>query len=245
MKAILLAAGYATRLYPLTNNKPKPLLEVAGKPIIEHIISKISQIREVDKIFVVTNDKFFKNFQQWLDDFSSDKQIKIVNDNTLSNEDRLGAIGDINFVIEKEKIDDDLLVVAGDNLFEFSLADVVKLFKTKKSPAIALYDVKSRELAKKYGIVTIDPANKIIRFVEKPEKPESTLSSTGVYLYPKDTLNMISSYLGEGGSQDKTGSFLEWLYKRKDIYCYISKERWYDIGSFEELERARNEYNGE
>jgi len=242
IKAIVLSAGYATRLYPLTKDKPKPLLEVAGKPIIEHIISKAEHIQEIDAIFVVTNNKFFLNFQRWANTVSCSKKIKVINDNTKSNEDRIGAIGDVKFAIEHENIEDDLLIVAGDNLFEFSLIDIVKLFKKKKNPVIALYDVKSYELAKKYGIVTVDTNKKVINFVEKPAKPESALSSTGVYLFPKDTLRYIFEYLGQGGSKDKTGSFLEWLYKRKDIYCYISKERWYDIGSFEELERARKEY---
>ncbi len=244
MKAIVLAAGYATRLYPLTKDNPKPLLEVGKKPIIEYIISKIEEIHDIDRIVIITNNKFFPNFDEWAKKYSCSKQIKVINDNTKSNEDRLGAIGDIKFVIDKEKIDDDILVIAGDNLFEFSLTKMVDLFKKKKSPVIALYDVQSKELAKKYGIVTTDSNNKIINFVEKPANPESTLASTGVYLFPKNTLKLISEYLANRGSQDKTGSFLEWLYKKKDIYCCTFKEKWYDIGSFEELERARKEYNG-
>lgn len=242
IKSIILCAGYATRLHPLTLDMPKPLLDIQGKPIIEHIISKIEEIDELDTIFIITNDRFFSKFEEWAHGFSCKKEIEIVNDNTNSNDDRLGAMGDIQFVIDNKKIDDDLMVIAGDNLFEFSLKDVMSLFKD--SPVIALYDVGSVELAKKYGIVTIDSSGKIINFVEKPAEPESTLSSTGVYLYPKDTVKMISEFLSEGGSQDKTGSFLEWLYKKKAVYCYTSKEKWYDIGSFEELERARSEYNG-
>ena len=244
IKVIILAAGYATRLYPLTKDKPKPLLEVAGKPIIEHIIAKLEEINELDEIFVVTNNKFFEHFKKWLNGFQSSKKIKIINDKTKSNEDRLGAIGDINFVIEQEKIDEELLVVAGDNLFELSLIDVVNLFKNKNSSVIALYDVKDIELAKKYGIVAIDKNNKIVHFEEKPEKPKSTLASTGIYLYTRDVLKDIKEYITEGYDSDKTGSFLEWFYKRKDIYCFVSKKRWHDIGSFEQLEESRKEFKG-
>ena len=122
MKAVVLAAGYATRLYPLTKDQPKPLLEVAGKPIAEHIIRKIEEVDEVDEIFIVTNNKFSEHFSKWVNSFSSSKKITVVNDQTMSNEDRLGSLGDIQFVIEKHNVEDDILVVAGDNLFEFSLA---------------------------------------------------------------------------------------------------------------------------
>jgi len=243
MKSIVLAAGYATRLYPLTLNKPKPLLEIAEKPMVEHILSKIEEVDDVDEIFIVTNDKFYNNFVEWLKGYSSNKKIKIVNDMTKSNEDRLGSIGDVSFVIEKEDINDDTLVIAGDNLFEFSLKDVVNVFKKRKTTVVALYDVNDFELAKKYGIVSIDKNNKIIDFKEKPKKPESTLASTGVYIYPRNILKFIVEYAGKGES-DKTGNFLEWLYKKKDIYCYISDKRWYDIGSFEQLEEAKKEFMG-
>ena len=238
MKSIVLAAGYATRLYPLTKNKPKPLLEIAEKPIMEHIISKIEEVDDVDEIFIVTNDKFYNTFIEWLKGYSSNKKIKIVNDMTKSNEDRLGSIGDVSFVIEKENINDDTLVIAGDNLFEFSLKGVVDVFNKRKTTTVALYDVKDIELAKKYGIVSVDKSNKIIDFKEKPEKPKSTLASTGVYIYPGNILKSIVEYAGKGES-DKTGNFLEWLYKKEDIYCYVSDKKWYDIGSLDQLEEAR------
>lgn len=241
MKSIILAAGYGTRLYPLTLNQPKPLLEVAEKPMVEHIISRIEGVDDVDEIFIVTNNKFYNHFVEWLKSYSSNKKIKIVNDMTKSNEDRLGSIGDVSFVIEKENINDDVLVIAGDNLFEFSLKDVVNVFKERKTTVVALYDVKDIELAKKYGIVSVDKSNKIIDFKEKPEKPESTLASTGVYIYPKNILKFIVEY-ADKGEADKTGNLLEELYKKEDIYCYVSDKRWYDIGSFEQLEEARENY---
>ena len=133
MKAIVLAAGYAIRLRPLTLNRPKPLLKVAEKPIIEHIINKLEELEIVDKIYIVTNDKFSQNFTDWVDNFDAKKSIEVVNDGTKSNEDRLGALGDVNYVIDIKKIDDDIIVIAGDNLFEFSLLDVVDIFRKRKS----------------------------------------------------------------------------------------------------------------
>ena len=242
MKSIILAAGYATRLYPLTKNKPKSLLMVGKKPIIEHIIDKLEEIEELDEIFIITNDKFFGHFEKWLKNFKFTKKIKIINDKTKSNDDRLGAIGDIEFAINREKINDNILVIAGDNLFEFSLIDIIELSKKKNSTVIALYDVKDKGLAKQYGIVAINENNKIIHFEEKPKKPKSTLASTGIYLFKRNTLKDIREYIKRGYNTDKTGFFLEWFYKREDVCCFVSKKRWYDIGSFEQLEEAKREY---
>jgi len=242
MKAILLAAGYATRLHPLTKNKPKPLLEVAGKPIVEHIIDKIIEITDIDRIYIVTNQKFTSNFEEWSKNHKSKISIEIINDKTTSNEDRLGAVGDVNFVIETKQPNEDILVVAGDNLFELSLVDLNNFFKEKNKTIIALYDVKDKELAKKYGIVAINENNKVTEFHEKPAEPKSTLASTGIYIFQKKTINLIKNYINEGNSPDKTGEFLEWLFKKEEVYGFVSKEHWYDIGSFEQLEEARKEF---
>ena len=241
MYAIILAAGYATRLYPLTENTPKPLLNVAGKPIIEHIIKKLEVINEVDKIYIVTNNKFEQHFKNWLDDFDAQKPIEIINDGTKSNEDRLGALGDVHYVISQKNIDNDVIVVAGDNLFELSLSDVFNLFKKKKSNVIVLHDVKNFELAKHYGIVEIEN-NIIVNFEEKPSVPKSTLVSTGIYLFPKKTLSLIKKYVAQGNNPDKTGSFIEWLYKREKVYSYATDKKWYDIGNTEQLEKANKYY---
>jgi glucose-1-phosphate thymidylyltransferase len=242
MKAIILGAGYATRLYPLTKDKPKPLLEVKGKPIIEHIIAKIAEIELVDEVLIVTNDKFFRHFLEWNSSFSSSKKITIVNDRTTSNEDRLGSLGDIRYVLENMHIGDDIMVIAGDNLFEFSLNPLIDLYSEKKGPIVALYDVGDPELAKLYGIVSIDSDSKIIDFQEKPDKPRSTLSSTGIYVYPKDTAEKLVSFTKDHDA-DKAGSFLEWLYKKQDIFCCVTQENWFDIGSLEQLEKARKEFS--
>jgi len=241
MKAIILAAGYATRLYPLTLNTPKPLLEVANKPIIEHILKKLEEI-SLKEIYVVTNAKFYGTFQQWLKHYNSNLKIKIVNDQTTSNEDRLGSLGDVKYVIDHEKVDDDILVIAGDNLFEFSLKEAYSMFKQKNKSVVALYDVKDYELAKQYGIVAIDKNNRMIDFEEKPPKPKSTLSSTGIYFYPRYVKDKLIEYVTKHGQNDKAGNFLEWLYKLDDVFCYVTKERWMDIGTLDQLEQARKEY---
>jgi len=243
MNAIILAAGYATRLYPLTENTPKPLLNVAGRPIIEHIIRKLEQIDSINNIHIITNDRFEQHFKKWLINFDSSKAIEIINDGTKSNEDRLGALGDIYYAINSKKLDSDILAIAGDNLFELSLIDVVNFFKKKNSNVIVLHDVKELELARHYGIVEVKE-NIVVNFEEKPNSPKSTLASTGIYLFPKKTIPLIQKYIAQGNNPDKTGSFIEWLHKRDTVYSYITDKRWYDIGSEDQLENANKHYRG-
>lgn len=241
MKAIILCAGYATRLYPLTLNKPKPLLEVAGEPIVNHIIKKLEEVKEINEIFIVTNAKFYGVFEDWRLSFNSSKKIKIINDNTTSNEDRLGSLGDVNFVLEKENVNESVMIVAGDNLFEFSLKNIVESYNKNKLSTIVLYDVQDKELAKQYGIVQVDDKGIIIDFKEKPSVPKSTLSSTGIYIYPYYVLLKISDFVNKFNNSDKAGNFLEKLHKEEQVYGYITKEKWFDIGSLEQLEKAQRE----
>lgn len=238
MKAIILAAGYATRLYPLTLNTPKPLLDISGKLMIEHILDKLYEIQELDGIFIVTNNKFYDKFNEWLKNYKTNISIKIINDKTSSNDDRLGAIGDINFVIKNENINNDLIIIAGDNLFELSLKEFMDFSKNKT--VIASYDVKDLELAKLYGILSIDDNNKIVNFLEKPQKPESTLVSTCIYLFQSEIIPLIDEYIQQGNSTDKPGHFIQWLYKRKDVYSFVTKKKWFDIGDHKQLEEVRN-----
>lgn len=242
MDAIILAAGYGTRLYPLTENTPKPLLSVAGKPIIEHIIKKLEEIGSINKIYIVTNDKFHQHFRKWLKNFESGKAIEVINDGTKSNEGRLGAFGDVHFVISSKNIDNDLIVVAGDNLFELSLMEVANFFRKRKSNVIVLHDVKDFELARHYGIVEIDSSNVVVHFEEKPVSPKSTLASTGIYLFPKKTIELIKKYIAQGNNPDKTGSFIEWLHKRDKVHSYVTDKKWYDIGSIGQLAKANKYY---
>lgn len=242
MKAIVLAAGYATRLYPLTLNKPKPLLKVAGKPLLEHILFRIEEVDNVDEIFIVTNDKFYPYFLRWLKSYKSNKKIKIINDGTKTNEERLGAVGDIHFVVADQKIDDDILVIGGDNLFEFSLDHLNSFFKEKKKSVVALYDVKDKELAKKYGVVELDETSKIIGFEEKPNKPKSTLASTACYIFSKSDLEELEKCILNGKKPDNLGDFIKFLSKRKHFYGFVFSERWFDIGSKEQLNKADKEF---
>jgi glucose-1-phosphate thymidylyltransferase len=240
IKALVLCAGYATRLYPLTLNQPKPLLEIAGKPMINYIIEKLELVEEINEIFIVTNNKFFNHFNEWNQTHNFKKQITIINDKTLSNEDRKGAIGDIHFVIKQQNIQEDLIVIGGDNLFEYDLREVVEFFKKKRATVTSLYDVKTIERAKLYGVVELDEKDKILDLVEKPEMPKSTLISTCVYIYPKKTLKRFDQYIEEGHPPDKTGSFLEWLHKIEPVYGYKFKGEWFDIGSRLELDMVKD-----
>ena len=244
MDAIILAAGYATRLYPLTENTPKPLLNVAGKPIIEHIIKKLNQISQLNKIYIVTNDKFWQHFKKWLNNFNAENPIEVINDGTKSNEDRLGALGDIHHTITIKNLGNDIIVVAGDNLFEMPLEDAFNFFKKKKSNVIVLHDVKDIELAKHYGIVEVKDGI-IVNFEEKPSSPKSTLASTGIYIFPKKTIPLIKKYIEQGNNPDKTGSFIEWLHKREQVHSFVTDRKWYDIGSIEQLEKANRYYKTE
>ncbi len=217
-------------------------MDIAGRPIIERIIKKIEKIDEVDEIFIVTNDKFYNHFNSWLTEFNSKKKVKIINDQTMSNEDRLGSLGDVNFVIEKENIKDSTLIIAGDNLFEFSLKEFAEEHKKHNKSAVALYDVKNKELAKLYGIVGINKENKMIEFEEKPTQPKSTLASTGVYIYPQHVLPMLQDFVKRHKNSDKAGNFLEWLHKKEHVYCYITDKKWFDIGTLDQLEKAKKEF---
>ena len=244
MEAIILAAGYATRLYPLTENIPKSLLKVANKKIIEHIISKLEEIDIVNDIYIVTNDKFSQQFTEWLKNFHSKKQIEIINDGTKNNEDRLGALGDINYVINLKNLDDDLIVIAGDNLFDLSLCEITNIFNEKNQNIIVLHDVKDLELAKHFGVVQIDGNKIVVNFEEKPIRPKSTLISTGIYFFPKKTLPLIKKYIDDGNNPDKSGNFIKWLYKKEDVFAYVTEREWYDIGSKDQLEKADKKFKG-
>lgn len=244
MKVIIPAAGYATRLYPLTMNKPKHLLEVKGKPIIEHIVKKLEELDRVDEIYIVTNDKFYSNFRSWVKKVDSNVPIKIFNDGTISNEDRLGQVGDIKFVIDKTKLNDDLFIISGDNLFNFSLKGVHDFHVNKNTNVNALYDIKSSEDASQLGVAAIDESSKIIGFQEKPKFPKSTLVSMGIYLFPKHKVELISKFLDEGNNPDKIGYFMEWLLHNDELYGYVYEEKWFDIGWPSSLEQARKEFKG-
>jgi len=241
MQALILAAGYATRLYPLTENTPKPLLKVGHKAIIEHILDQLEKVAGITQANVVTNDKFHLAFANWAKTIKSSLKIRIINDNTKNNEDRLGAVGDIQFVLEKENITDDLLVIAGDNLFGFDLADFVRFFENKNAPVVAFHDLKDKNKVKgKYGVGIVQ-GSKLINFEEKPLNPKSSLASTFCYLFPKNLLSRIGSYAKEG-KLDNGGDLIRWLVNTNEIHAFVFDEHWFDVGSFESLEEAQKVY---
>jgi glucose-1-phosphate thymidylyltransferase len=231
MKALVLAAGYATRLRPLTDTIPKQLLPVGGRPMVDWILDRIEET-SADEIHLVTNARFAADFERW----AEDKDVTVHNDGTTSNEDRLGAIGDIHFV----GLDDDLLVIAGDNLFDYSLADYEAYWLAKGGSCIAVLDVKDPELAKKYGIVDVDENDRVTNFVEKPENPPTTLCATATYLYRRDHAQLVGTYLDEGNPPDQPGNFVAWLHKREPVYAYRFAGEWYDIGDARQLLEADN-----
>src|SRR3989344_2204692 len=239
MKALILAAGYATRLYPLTINIPKPLLMVGPKPMIEHIIDRVMEIPSVDEIFIVTNDKFFTTFVEWSNGFAKRLPVKVLNDGTTTNDNRLGAVGDIEFVIKAEDIDDDFLVIAGDNLFDFSLAKIDGFFNEKKASLLAVYDLKDKSLlAKKFGVVELDKNHKVIGFEEKPAHPKTSLTATACYLLTRKDVKELSRCVQEI-HPDNLGDFIKWLSVKKAVYGFVPEGFWCDIGSHEQLALVR------
>ncbi len=242
MKAILPSAGYATRMWPLTEDKPKALLEVNGKPIIEYIIEKVCLIDDIDEIIIVTNDKFYGNFLRWNESFRCEVLIKILNDGTKSNEERLGSLGDVNYVLEKKKINEDFLIINSDNLFSFDLLKMHEYFKLRGAPVVSVYNVGSLETAGRMGSLRFDDDNRVIFFKEKDANVQSSLCSIGIYFFTRETIDLIRKYLEEGNSADRTGDFIEWLYRRKDIYGYVfdsADDKWFDIGDLKSYEEAR------
>lgn len=244
MKALILAAGYATRLYPLTKEYPKPLLEVKGRPIVDYIADKLEAASGIDEIYIVTNSKFILAFRKWVKSVKSPKKITLVNDFTKSNQDRLGAIGDINFVIKKLKIRDDLLVVGGDNLFSGSLKGFLDFSAGKKPAAsIGLYRLKQKKDASRYGVVKLDIHGKVVSFEEKPRKPQSRLVAMCLYYIPKDYLTLIEEYIrNKKIKTDATGSYVSWLKEKVDVYGYVFNGSWFDIGDYKYLNAAKRDF---
>jgi glucose-1-phosphate thymidylyltransferase len=242
MKALILAAGYATRLRPLTEHTAKPLLPIAGRPMIDHICDKIVELEEVDQLHVVTNHRFAGGFADWGARRGGRVPITVHDDGTTSNEDRLGAIGDIQFTVERGRLQgDDLLVVAGDNLFDFSMGDYVRFWRGKpEGSAIALYRCPDRELIKQYSIVELDADDRVTAFTEKPANPTTDLVAIATYLYRREHLAMVKRYLEEGNSKDQPGNLVAWLHRRVPVYGYRFAGEWLDIGDHGQLLAADN-----
>jgi glucose-1-phosphate thymidylyltransferase len=243
VKAIILAAGYATRLYPLTQTVAKPLLPVAGRPMLDYLLDAIAAVDEVDAVHVVTNHKFADSFLKWAETHEAKGlPIEVHDDGTASEDDRLGAIGDVQFVVEHAGLEhDDLLVIAGDNLFDFSLDHYVAWWRANgQASAVMLYDVGDLELVKKYSSIDLDGDNRIVAFTEKPEQPTSTLVATASYIYHRAHVPLLKLYLDEGNQPDQPGRFIAWLCTRAPVYGYVIQGEWRDIGDAAQLLEADN-----
>jgi glucose-1-phosphate thymidylyltransferase len=241
MKCLILAAGYATRLYPLTKDMPKPLLEVSGKTILEHILIKVESVVEIDGIYIITNDRFYKHFNEWISEYKSSKKIIVINDGTRSNETRLGAVADIQYAVDKESIKDELMVLAGDNLFDFELIDFVKYYRIKRSDCITTHEINDAERLKRTGIIEVDNSMRVVSFEEKPKKPKSNLAAPPFYIYSEKTLPLIKKYLEEGNNPDAPGNFIPWLIGRRNVYAFKFDGMRYDIGtldSYREIQKV-------
>jgi glucose-1-phosphate thymidylyltransferase len=231
---LVLAAGYATRLYPLTLDRPKPLLEVGGRPLLDWLLDRL-QAMGVDETIVVTNARFTSHFNRWA---AGKKRVTIVNDGTTSNDDRLGAIGDLGFVLDALRVDDDLVVVAGDNLFVGDISGFSAYGREVDAPVLAVHDVGDLGLMREYNQVEVDDTGRVLFMEEKPEQARTTLAGVALYYYPRKTLPLIKQYLADGNNPDQPGRLPEWLHSRTDVYAWRLPGEWYDIGSREQLEEA-------
>ena len=246
MKLIILAAGYATRLYPLTLNQPKPLLPVAGKPMLEHVLDNVHTIQAIDQAYIVTNAKFVNHFQKWADGYQRPNlnfSFTIVNDHSTDDSNKLGAIGDLHLVLTTFNIDDDIIVVGGDNLFSNDLREFGEYCQQMNAPVTGVYDVGDLEQIKKYNAIEIDENNRITYFEEKPKEPKSTLTGIALYYYPKPVLPLIHEYIAEGNNPDQPGRLVQWLYPRVPFYVWKVPGIWFDVGSIETLEEANRVFS--
>ncbi len=242
MEALILAAGYATRLGELTQSRAKPLLPVGPRPMIDYIFCQLAEMDEVRRVTVVTNAKFADQFVDWAAGHSLGKPVSVVNDGTTSDADKLGAIGDIRLVIERNAIDDDLMLVAGDNLFDFRLREFVDFFH-EHGTSVGLYDTGDLELMKQYAVVEVDPATqRIVDFVEKPQDPRTTLAATCIYLWRREHLPLVERYAAEKRNMDAPGHYMQWLTRTVDVFGFRIPGEWRDIGNLAQYEEACREY---
>lgn len=242
MKCLILAAGYATRLYPLTENFPKPLLKVRDKTILDWLVDDIDGSNLIDEYVVISNHKYAKHFEDWAS--TKTQKITVVDDMTSTNETRLGAVKDIEYAIDKLSLDDDMLVIAGDNVLDFSLTKFIEYAKVKKASCIMRYYEASETKLLKCGVVTIDENDKIIKMTEKSPNPETHWCTPPFYYYTKEDAKLIKRGIEEGCGIDAPGSYIAWLAKNVDVYAMEMPGKRYDIGNLESYAKVQEEYEG-
>lgn len=240
MTCIILAAGYATRMYPLTLNFPKPLLEVGGKKIIDWLLDDI-QSAGVERTIVISNHKFFNQFKEWAD---TKNNVTVLDDGSTDNDNRLGAVKDIDFAIDKEKINDDLIILAGDNVLDFSFKGFIDYAKEKNTTCIMRHEQKDISKLRKTGVIIIDNDDKVTSMEEKPEMPKSNWAVPPFYYYTKEDAKLIKEGINDGCSTDAPGSFISWLVKKRPVHAYLMKGNRYDVGAIEGYEKIKTEYKG-
>jgi len=239
MQAIILAAGHATRMYPLTENMPKALLPLRGKPVIDYIIDQLNHISEIENIYVVTNSKFYAHFSKWAETVPSDKPLSVLDNGTTTNEDRRGAVGDVFFTIKEKAINDEIVVVASDNYFTYDLREQLNFFRLTGCDTLCGKELDDIEKLRSFGVAVLASDGKLLDFEEKPQHPKSNIAIYAVYFFRKETTALFETFLSEGNSSDNIGSFPQWLSKTHDIYTYIMNGDCYDIGTVE----MYNEFN--
>ena len=242
MKCLILAAGYATRLYPLTENFPKPLLKVGGKTILDWLLDDIDSVKEVDEYVVISNSKFYSHFVHWAK--TKPYKITVVDDGTSSNETRLGAVKDVEFAIEKLNLDDDMLVIAGDNLLDFSMTKFIAYAKQKKASCVMRYFESEKAKLQKAGVLTIDETDLILEMEEKPKEPKSNWCCPPFYYYAKADAGKVKEGINSGCGTDAPGSYIAWLCKNSKVYAFEMPGRRYDIGDVKSYEEVQNSYKG-
>ncbi len=242
MKCLILAAGYATRLYPLTENFPKPLLKVQDKTILDWLIDDIDSLGLVDEYVVISNHKFAECFRTW--GAQKTQKITIVDDGTSTNETRLGAVKDIQFAIDELSLDDDMLVIAGDNLLDFSLTKFIVYAKEKATSCIMRYFEPSAQKLQKSGVAEVDEQDKIIRLTEKPDEPKSNWACPPFYYYTKADARLVKKGIESGCGVDAPGSYIAWLCTQTEVHAMEMPGKRYDIGNLESYEKVQKEYKG-
>ncbi|HLC31773.1 MAG TPA: nucleotidyltransferase family protein [Candidatus Nanoarchaeia archaeon] len=234
MKIIIPAAGFGTRLHPLTVSTPKALLSFGEKRLLEYTLGQIEQIEGINEVLIVSNRLFYPQFSQWSRRFSYRFPVRIIDNGVVSEEQRRGSVGDLAFALSRCKDDDSFLVIMSDLFFTFSLNDIVRSFRARPRNLIGLYDVNTLEEAAKMGVVCLDVQNRVTSFFEKPDKAEGTIVSNGIFLFPSSLREIVEQYISLGTTQDRMGDFIAWLVMNEDVYGHqFSEGYWCDVGSIE------------